>query len=444
MPECRLLLRDIDIPDIERIEAYLACGGYRAFGKALAAGEPEQVMAEVKAAGLQNRGGEWYPLAERWAPHLAEGVHYLCVDASEGEPGIYRDRKLIERHPHQIVEGIILAAYALRARVVYVYIREEMHRGRVLLERAVAEAGARGFLGGNILGSGFALDIHLHSGAGGYIPREPTALLRSLEGHRAEPRQGDGGLTLFGRPALVENVGTLAYLPHIVDRGAVWFREMGSERYPGTCVFCVSGHVRRPGLYELEIGGGTLRELIQKFAGGVRAGHELKGVIPGGISSPVLRPEELDVRLSPEEWAVPGGGDFPGAFGGGGVIVMDDTTCMVDTALNLARFYARESCGQCPACGAGTHWLQKVLERVEKGEGRREDLELLGSVSGQIAPLLEPSRTTLCSLGEEFAWSLLGLLRSFGEEFERHVVEGRCPIEKDRRIKVPETVSVRF
>jgi len=444
MPEHRLLLRDIDVPDIEQFDAYADCGGYRAVDRMLAEMSADQVVDEVERAGLRDRGRGWYPLAARWRSTLPQGTYYLCVNASESEPGTFRDRRLIERHPHQLVEGIIIAARAVRARAAYVCLRAGMVRGWRLLDRAIHEAHARGFLGRDIRASGWDLDVYIHPGAGAHIAGEPTALLRSLEGRRAEPRAISGQPTLFGQPALVENAGTLAYLPHILDRGAAWFRGIGTERYPGTCVFCISGHVRRPGLYELEIGGATLRELIDEHAGGVREEHELKAVIPGGGSSPVLRPEQLDVRLSPEDWEVPGGGVFPGAFGTGGVIVMDETTCMVDAALNLMRFYARESCGQCPPCRQGAGWLRDVLQRLEHGQGRPEDLDLLESVAAQVSPLLGDTRTTLCGLGPDFAWSMLGFLQAFREEFERHVEEGGCPVEKDRRIKAPETVSVRF
>ena len=442
MAERRLLLRDIDVPDIERIDAYMDCGGYRGVEKMLSGMSAEQVVEEVGRAGLHNRGGAWYPLADRWRTLTPEG--FLCVDANESEPGTFRDRKLIERHPHQLVEGVIIAAYAIGARVAYIYIRSEMSRGRQLLARAIDEARERGLLGKNIRASGWDLDIYLHVGGGAYIAGEPTAMLHSLEGKRAEPQAIVDEMTLFGRPALVENAGTLAYLPHIIERGATWFRKIGTERYPGTCVFCVSGHVRRPGLYELELGSATLRQIVDDCSGGVREGHALKGVIPGGASSPVLAPDQLDVRMSPEDWAVPGGGAFPGTFGTGGIIVMDETTCMVDAALNLLKFYARESCGKCVPCREGVVWLHDVVQRLEDGRGRLEDLELLESVAAQVSPLLGKTRSTLCAFGPKFAWSLSGFLHAFREEFEQHVAGSGCPLEKDRRIKVPETVSVRF
>ena len=445
MPETRLLLADIDVPDIEHIDAYIRCGGYAAAGEALAGVTPDQVVEKIAAAGLCDRGGRWHPVAERWRQVPKDGI--LCVEANESEPGTFRDRKLIERHPHQLLEGVLIAAFALGAHQAYVYIRCEMARGRQLLQEAVDQAHAHGWLGSDIHGSGFGLEVIIHTGAGAYIAGEETALLNSLAGKRAEP-QPQPPFTwergLWGRPALVENAATLAYLPHVLRRGPTGFRAMGTDRYPGTMVFCVSGHVLRPGLYELELGAATLRELIYDYAGGPREGHELKAVIPGGGGAPVLRPEELDVRLSPEDWAVPGGGAFAGSFGTGGVIVMDETTCMVEAALNLLDFYADQSCGQCPPCRTGAPWLRDVVRRIEAGDGREGDLELVQSVAGQISPLLAPQRATLCSFGPTFAWSLQGFVRAFGDEFERHILEGGCPIAKDHSIKEPETVSVRF
>ena len=445
MPETRLLLADIDVPDIEHIDAYTGCGGYAAAGEVLQGGAPAEVVEKIAAAGLSDRGGRWHPVADRWRQVPAGGI--LCVEANESEPGTFRDRKLIERHPHQLLEGVLIAAFALQATEAYIYIRCEMARGRQLLQEAIDQAYAHGWLGADIRGSGYGLEVRIHVGAGAYIAGEETALLNSLAGRRAEPRtqppftwqQG-----LWGRPALVENAGTLAYLPHILRQGPAQFRQMGTERYPGTMVFCVSGHVRRPGLYELEMGAATLRELVYDYAGGPREGHQLKAVIPGGGGSPVLKPEQLDVRLSPEDWAAPSGGAFAGSFGSGGVIAMDETTCMVAAALNLLDFYTGESCGQCPPCRQGAPWLRDVVQRIEEGDGRADDLEMMRGLASQISPLLASQRATICGFAPTFAWSLLGFVRAFADEFARHIEEGGCPIAQDHSIKIPETVSVRF
>lgn len=445
MPETRLLLADIDVPDIEHIDAYIGCGGYVAAGEVLQGATAAEVVDQVAAAGLCDRGGRWHPVAQRWRQVPAGGI--LCAEANESEPGTFRDRKLIERHPHQLLEGVLIAAYALRAREAYLYIRCEMIRGRQVMQEAIDQAYAHGWLGANIRGTGFALDVRIYVGAGAYIAGEETALLNSLAGKRAEPRPQppftwqEG---LGGRPALVENAGTLAYLPHILRQGPAQFRKMGTERYPGTMVFCVSGHVRRPGLYELELGAATLRQLIYDYAGGPREGHELKAVIPGGGGSPVLKSDELDVRLSPEDWIIPGGGAFAGSFGTGGVIAMDETVCMVAAVLNLLDFYAGESCGQCPPCREGAPWLRDVVCRIEEGDGRDGDLDLLQDVAAQVSPLLTEHRATICGFGPTFAWPLQAFIHSFFDEFERHITEGNCPVAQDHSIKIPETVSVRF
>jgi NADH-quinone oxidoreductase subunit F len=450
MPEHRLLLRDIDIPDIEQMDMYVTHGGYDAAERMLAEMASQDVIDEVERSGLTGRGGAWEAVAPKWrampAPTATE-PNYLCVNANESEPGTFRDRKLIERNPHQIVEGVLIAAYAIGARTAYIYVRDGMARGMKLLEDAIAAAYERGLLGVDIRASGYDLDIYVHPGGGAHIAGEETALLEALEGKRAQPRARTfwpHRTTLFGQPALVQNVGTLAYLPHIIARGAEWFSSLGTQRHPGTCVFCVSGHVRRPGLYEIEMGAATLRELIEEYAGGVRQGHQLKAVLPGGAASVVLTADQIDVRLCPEEWAVPGGGPLQGNFGTGGVIVMDETTSMVDAALNLMQFYARESCGQCTPCREGAPWLRDVVRRVERGQARMEDIGLLESVAAQVSPLLGEETLALCRFAPSFAWAMQGFLRAFGEEFAQYIEAGGCPFPQDKGIKVPDSVSVRF
>jgi len=445
MPEARLLLRDIDIPDIEHLDTYRAHGGYAALERVRRELSSNEVVDLVARAGLRDRGGTWRELAPRWRG-LAGRTEYLCVNANESSPGAFRDRKLIERHPHQCIEGIAIAAYALEVQRVYICVRPEMKRGIQLLQSAVEEVRNAGILGIAVAGAEPPLDIVVHVGGGAYIAAEETALLASLEGRRAEPRAQpplawEWGV--WGRPAIVENIGTLCYLPHIVERGADWFASLGTTACSGTLVFCISGHVCRPGLYELELGAVTLRQLINEYAGGVRAGHRLKAVLPGGGAPPLLD-EHLDVSLVPEGWAIPGGGDCPSAFTNGAVIVMDDTVCMVDAALNLMEFYARESCGQCPPCRGGSAWLRDILTRLEGGQGRVDDLELLLEVAEQVSPWLSSERAGICSFSQEFSWLLQGFLRYFSEEFALHAEVGACPVDKDFSIKTPETISVRF
>lgn len=440
MPEMRLLLRDIDIPDIEHLDAYRAHGGYAALARVRREMNPRAVVDMVAEAGLRDRSGSWRALAPRWR-ELDGRAKYLCVSANESSPGAFRDRKLIERHPHQFLEGVAIAAFALEVQRVYICMRPEMKRGIQLLQSAVEEACAAG-----LLGSEAHVDVVVHVGGGAYIADEETALLASLAGRRAEPQAQPSPVSqwnLWGDPAIVENAGTLCYLPHIAERGARWFAAIGTKRCPGTLVFCISGHVCRPGLYELELGAVTLRQLIDDYAGGVRAGHRLKAVLPGRGAPPLL-PEHLDVPLVPEEWAVPGGGRCPSAFTNGCITVLDETVCMVDALLNLMQFYARESCGKCPPCSGGSAWLRDILARIEGGMGSVEDRELLHQIAEQISPLLSPHRAGICSFSQEFSWLLLGFLRSFSDEFALHVEAKACPVDKDFSIKTPETISVRF
>jgi len=448
--EHRLLLRDIEIPDIEGLEVYLRRGGYVGAARAVSEMEPEQVIATVEGAGLRGRGGSWSPVADKWrqvAGH-PDKCRYLCVNAGETDPGLFRDRKLAERLPHRLLEGAVIAARALGAQVVYLCQRSELRRAWEALERAIDEAYEAGWLGRDIRGSGWDLDVYLHPGGGAFIAGEETALLASLEGRRAEPAAADGSLgpkLLFGHPAAVHNAGTLAYLPSILADGGDAFRQVGTEAYPGTCVFCVSGHVRRPGLYELALGAGSLRELVEGLAGGAREGHRLKAVLPGGYAAPLLVPDQLDVLLSPEAWALPAGGAFPGLFLNGGVIAMDDSTCMVDAAIHLMRFYAAQSCGKCPPCGEGAAWILQVLQRLESGDGRPGDVDLVLELAAQVSPSLDmASSTALCGFGAAFAWTLQGLVSHFRDEFEAHVESRGCPVAKDDAIKVPDSVNIRF
>jgi NADH-quinone oxidoreductase subunit F len=446
--EFRVLLSDIDIPDIELWETYVANGGYEAAEIALRRRAAGEVLDLIDQSGLQDRGGDWYPVGAQWRNHAGKRggkrVEFLVVGGNESEPGTFRDRKLLERNPHQILEGIIIAAYALRASTVYVCLRSDMKRGRVLLEQAIAAAREHGWLGTNIRQTGYALEVFVHPGGDTYVETEATALLRSIEGFRAEPRAAAVAPQLFDKPAEVANIGTLAYLPHIVNNGAEWFRGIGSQSYPGTLVFCLSGHVSRPGLYELQLGASTLREVIYEMGGGVRPGHQLKAVLPGGGRSPVLHPDQLDVPLDPAAWLHPAGGEFPGVFGTGGIIVMDETTCMVDVALNLAGFYARQSCGECTPCREGMPWMRDIIARVEAGEGSAADLEKLSELGTKMGPLMDSSAPMLCGLGPAFAWPLQGFLKAFASEFSQHIDSRGCPVHKDLEIKVPEAVSVRF
>ena len=447
MPEHRLLLRDIEIPDIDGIEAYVEHGGYRGAARALSMAPP-QLFDEVETSGLRGRGGGWGPVADKWR-RLPEptSTRYLCVNAYDADPGLFRDRKLIERIPHRVLEGILIAARAVGAHVAYLCVRGELARPAAVIDRALEEAYRANWLGRDIAGSGFDLDVFVHSGGGAHIAAEETALLRALAGERPEPTQARGARSLFGEPAVVHNVGTLAYLPHILAAGAAVFRAIGTPSYPGTCVFCVSGHVRRPGLYELALGDATLRQLVEEYAGGVLDGRALKAVIVGGTGSTVLRPEQIDVDLDPMKWAIPGAGPVDGSFGNGAVTVLDETTCMVDTAVQMMRFYAGESCGKCPPCREGARWLLELLQRLEAGTADAGDVELIESVARQIGPRLKPEQSTaLCGFGTAFAWTMQDFLASFRDEFEAHAAADACPGLEGRELgfRVPDSVNIRF
>jgi len=432
MPERRILLSQIDVPNIQDIEVYIEHGGYKALQSVFSEMTPDQVIEEVKDSCLCGRGGAWFPTGLKWsfmpvAPKdtVPDGLSYLCVNADESEPGTFRDRRLIEGNPHQSLEGIIISAYAIRARYAYIYVRGEFTKGKRMLNTAISQAYSKGYIGENILGSGYSLDIYTHTGAGAYICGEETALMESLEGKRPYPRLKPpypAQKGLFGKPTTVNNIGTLSYVPHIINNGASWFRSTGTEKYPGTYIFCVSGHVRKPGLYELEIGSATMREIIYDYAGGIRDGHTLKAVIPGGSSAPVLTPEQIDVRMTPEEFFLPGRGTLKGMFGTGGIIVMDETVCMVKTLENLLKFYAHESCGQCTPCRDGVPWILKLVQRIERGEGTMNDLQLILDFTNSVSPLLD-NYTTICLFGPSFAWPVLGMISAFRDEFEEHIRE---------------------
>lgn len=442
MPEMRIILKDIEVPGIENIGTYIERGGYAAVRKALTQMTPDEVIDEVRTAALAGRGGAWFPTGTKWSFMPKEPSpgrpSFLCVNADESEPGTFKDRILVEHAPHQLIEGIIAASYAIRARCAFVYIRGEMARGKKILDSAIAQAYSNGLLGENLLGSGYSLDIYTHPGAGAYICGEETGLMQSLEGKRAEPRikpPFPAQRGIFGCPTTVNNVQTLSYVPHIINNGAAWFRSFGTEKYPGTFIFCVSGNVKNPGAFELSIGSATMREIIEEYAGGVRDGHALKAVIPGGSSAPVMTPDQIDVVMDPALFAVPGRGPVKAMFGTGGMIVMDDATCMVDALLNLMRFYAHESCGQCTPCREGAPWIRDIIRRIEHGEGKAGDIELVLDVASNIAQYLSPVYTTICLFGPSFAWPVWGMINSFRAEFDEHIKQGRCPIEKDKSIK---------
>jgi NADH-quinone oxidoreductase subunit F len=420
MPEL-LLLRHREIPDLRRIDVYLEHGGYGAVRKALTEHTPEQLVELVKASNLRGRGGAGFPTGMKWGflPKQAQKPVYLCVNADESEPGTFKDREILEDDPHQLLEGIVISAFAIRCHTAYVYIRGELFDACQRMEQAILEARARGFVGKNILGTGFDLDIWVHRGAGAYICGEETGLIESLEGKRAYPRikpPFPATHGLFGCPTIVNNVETLACVPHIVLRGADWFRGIGPEKSPGPKLFCVSGHVVRPGVFELPMGT-PLREIIYEHAGGVPNGRKLKGVIPGGASMPIFTADEIDVAMDMD--SVQKAGSF---LGSAGVMVLDDTVCMVWTLLVLQKFFHHESCGQCTPCREGTGWLEKTLQKLEYGGSEPRDVDLLLNVAGNMMG------NTICALADAAAMPTRALVTKYRAEFEQHAALGRCPL----------------
>ena len=399
-------------------EGYTADGGYRAARKVLTSMTPEQVIDEVSKANLRGLGGAGFPAGKKWSfiPKETTKPTYLVVNADEGEPGTFKDRYIMERDPHALLEGMIIAAYAIDSHKAYVYIRGEYFRSADRLQRAIDEASSQGWLGENIQGTGFDLDVVIHRGAGAYICCEETALLTSLEGGKGFPRlkppfPAISGL--FACPTIVNNVETLACVPFILRNGAERFAGMGSERQGGTRLFCVSGHVVRPGVYEASVGV-TLRDLIENYAGGVHDGNKLKAVIPGGISAKILTADEIDVAMDFDSLRAAGS-----MAGSGGVIVMDETTCMVEALESAARFFADESCGQCSPCREGTGWVHRIVRRITEGQGSPEDLDHLLAIAGDM------EGNTICVFADAAAWPVQSYIAKFRDEFEEYVRAGR-------------------
>ncbi|KRD72244.1 NADH-quinone oxidoreductase subunit NuoF [Ensifer sp. Root278] len=415
-----VLLKNVHVPDGHLLSTYEAGGGYRGLAKALKEYTPDEIIELIKRSNLRGRGGAGFPTGMKWSfvPKRADKPKYLCCNADEGEPGTFKDRIVMERDPHQLIEGMAISAYAIGAEVAYVYIRGEYVLAIRRLEQAIAEAKAKGHLGTRILGSDFNFVVHVHCGAGAYICGEETAMLDSLEGKRAQPRLKPpfpAVAGLYASPTVINNVETLVCVPHIVARGADWFRSIGPEKSPGPKLYCVSGQVRKPGLYELPMGI-PLRELIEDHAGGPPAGRKIKAVIPGGVSAPVIPEPGLDIGMDFDSLAAAGT-----MLGSAGVIVVDDTTCMVKVATRIIEFFHHESCGKCTPCREGLNWVVKVLRRIEAGEGAPGDMEQLDMLCKGIFG------NTFCALGDGAAMGLRASLAHFREEFIAHIEERKCP-----------------
>jgi NADH-quinone oxidoreductase subunit F len=406
-------------PNSAALQGYRADGGYAALDKALGM-DPAAIIDEVKKSNLRGRGGAGFATGLKWT-FLPKDVRprYLAVNADESEPGTFKDRYIIEHDPHMLIEGIAITCLALDMHLAYVYIRGEFPKQARILEQAIEEARQAGVIGAKLLGKkDFPLDIHVHRGAGAYICGEESALLESLEGKKGYPRLKPpfpAVVGLWGKPTIINNVETIANVPWIVQNGGDAFAALGIGKSGGTRLFGVSGHVKRPGVYEKPVHY-NLKKLIMEDCGGVVGGRKIKAVIPGGSSCPVLRGDEIDISL--EYDAVKAAGSMSGS---GGVIVFDDSTCMVRALARISKFYAEESCGQCTPCREGTSWMEGILEKLEHGHGTVADVEKLEQIAGNIGG------NTICALGDAAAMPVQSFVKKFRDEFLRHVEERRCP-----------------
>ncbi|RKZ98043.1 MAG: NADH-quinone oxidoreductase subunit F [Gammaproteobacteria bacterium] len=404
------------------LESYRSVGGYEQLEKILKEKtRPEEIIEQLKDSALRGRGGAGFPTGLKWSfmPRRLPGAKYIVCNSDEGEPGTCKDRDILRFNPHQVIEGMIIAGYTIGAQAGYNYIRGEFVEPYDRFEQAIQEAKEAGYLGKDILGSGFNFEIYTHPGAGAYICGEETALLESIEGKKGQPRYKPpfpAGYGLFGRPTTVNNTETLASVPVILEKGSDWFHELGTPNNGGSKIFSVSGHVNKPGNYEVPMGT-PFSELLE-LAGGVRNGNKLKAVIPGGSSTPILPGDAMmDVAMSYDGISRAGS-----MLGAGSVIVMDETTCMVKALERISEFYYEESCGQCTPCREGTGWLYRVIKRIEHGEGKQEDLDRLVDVAKNI------NGNTICALGDAAAAPVISFIKHFHDEFQYHIDHGRCQV----------------
>ncbi len=403
------------------LAVYEAGGGYAKLAEWLKR-EPEAIVEEVKKSGLRGRGGAGFPTGMKWSflPKDNPKPRYMCVNADESEPGTYKDRVIIERDPHRLIEGTVVSCHAIRSKTAYIYIRGEFHEGAKTLDKALAEARAKGYVGKNILGTGIDVEIHVHRGAGSYECGEETALIESLEGKRGQPRikpPFPAVVGLYGCPTIVNNVETLVNVPLVLTRGPEWFAAFGTPKNGGPKLYSISGHVARPGSYEAPMGKISLAQLIfgEGYAQGIRGGRKLKAVVPGGSSTPVLTAAEIDIPMDFDGVAKAGS-----MLGSAGTIVMDESTCMVWMAKNLSYFYKHESCGKCSPCREGTGWMLRLLTKIEAGEGQQADIDMLFKVADSIGG------KTVCPFGDAAIAPPQSSLAKFRAEFDYHVREKRC------------------
>ena len=416
--EVKVLTRRFGLPNSPSIDTYLATDGYEAFRVALEM-KPEEIIEEIKTSNLRGRGGAGFPMGLKWGfvPRASAKPKYIVVNADESEPGTCKDRLLIENDPHQLLEGMLIAGLAVGAHAGYIYVRGEYRYLIEILDRAIGEATWEGFVGKDILGSGFDFPIYTHTGAGSYECGEESALLESLEGKRGVPRirpPFPAAAGLFQCPTVLNNVESISAAPAIIRDGGAAFAALGTPKNGGTRLFCISGHVNKPGVYELPMGFNLLR-MIREVAGGIRGGKKLKAVIPGGSSCPVLKAGECDLAMDFDSLAKAGS-----MLGSGGVIVMDEDTCMVRVAQRIMRFYAHESCGWCIPCREGTVWLRKLLTRFHDGGGTASDIGLIGDIAKNMLG------RTFCPLGDAAALPTISIVEKFRDEFEAHLDGKEC------------------
>jgi NADH-quinone oxidoreductase subunit F len=417
-----VLTRNVGRTEARTVRGYRDTGGYSALARALKL-QPEEIVEEVKKSGLRGRGGAGFPCGMKWSfvPRNVDKPKYIVCNADESEPGTFKDRLLMEHDPHQLIEGCIIAGYAVGANTTYIYIRGEYTTAANILESAIRDAYDAGVLGDNVLGSGFRHDVHVHRGAGAYICGEETGLLESLEGRRGQPRVKPpfpAVVGAFGCPTVINNVETLCCVTHILERGADWFKAIGTDdRNTGPKLYAVSGHVERPGTYEFPIGI-SFRDLLDA-CGGMYRGRALKAWIPGGASAAMLTADQVDLALDFDTLAKAGS-----MLGSAAVIVIDETVCIVRSTLRLAEFFAHESCGQCTPCREGTRWMRVILERIERGAGTEADLDLLASVVPNVGGI------SLCALGDAAQGPVRSLVQRFGDEIRDNIRNRRYPLPR--------------
>jgi len=412
--EEKILTKNFGLENLFKIDLYIKHKGYEAVKKALERMKPDEILEEVKAANLRGRGGAGFPAGVKWGfvPKDVDKPKYLCVNADEGEPGTFKDRYIMTHNPHLLLEGIIITSYCVGINTAYIYIRGEYEAVALRLEKAVSEAYEKTFLGKNVLGSGFDLDVYVHRGAGAYICGEETALLESLEGKRGNPRLKPpfpASIGLFGCPTVINNVETLSNVPYIILNGAERFCQVGLPKDGGTRIFGVSGMVKKPGIYELPMGT-SLKDIIHQYAGGMKEGKKLKAVIPGGMSAPILKADEIDINMDFDSLV-----EAKSMLGSAAIVVIDEETSMLDVLALVTKFYSHESCGQCTPCRIGNSWINKIVKRIINGKGTKDDLDKITQLANNMLG------KTLCPLGDAAAMPILSIIQKFRKELETYL-----------------------